>query len=354
MLTIVAQDALSPTTHRRFDERSRRGTVTTIDRTISPPSSVKAFAEARRWEREGNDYNAKDFADTRSLPSLKMTASHVSGQSRRTRRYTNESGRNSTASSNKSAEDDVCFPVHNPSFKDGLDIDFEALEEFIADEELRAQTTHTSQPRVFHDLRCQKTSSGLVMTSDGDFISSGSIDEKCGVADEVSLPAGNREDSNRFDYFSSLAESTIHGNELGDLLMPGENIRSLFTFPVDEQEDGVWWLNLNNPSEDEIRVICKAFGIHPLTREDIFTQEAREKIELFPNYYFASFRSFTVQHVDGGKEYIPFNIYVIVFREGTLSFSFSRNTHGQHVRQRITSLKDFVAVSSDWICYALM
>jgi len=285
---------------------------------------------------------------------LKQTVSHVSAQSRRTRRYTNESCRNSTASSNKSAEDDVCFPVHNPSFKDGIDIDFEALEEFISDEELRVQSNPANQPRVFHDLRYQKPSAGLITTSDGDFISSGSMDEKCGAADEISLPAGIREDSNRFDYFSSLAESTIHGNELGDLLMPGENIRSLFTFPIEDEEDGVWWLNMNNPTEDEIRVICKAFGIHPLTREDIFTQEAREKIELFPNYYFASFRSFTVQHVDGGKEYIPFNIYVIVFREGTLSFSFSPNTHGQHVRQRITSLKDFVAVSSDWICYALM
>ena len=348
----MCPDALSPIANRRFDERSRRGTVTTIDRSISPPNSVKAFAEARRRERDVNDHGVKDFADTRSLPSLKLTASHISAQSRRTRRFTNESCRNSTTSSNKSAEDDVCFPVHNPSFKDGLDIDFDALEEFIADEELRAQTTSTT--RVFHDLRYQKPSAGLITTSDGDFISSGSVDEKGGADDEMDLPAGNREDINRFDYFSSLAESTIHGNELGDLLMPGENIRSLFTFPVDEQEDGVWWLNLNNPSEDEIRVIRKAFGIHPLTREDIFTQEAREKIELFPNYYFASFRSFTVQHVDGGKEYIPFNIYVIVFREGTLSFSFSPNTHGQHVRQRITSLKDFVAVSSDWICYALM
>jgi magnesium transporter len=111
---------------------------------------------------------------------------------------------------------------------------------------------------------------------------------------------------------------------------------------------------MNNPTEEEIRAICKAFGIHPLTIEDIGTQEAREKIELFPSYYFACFRSFHVEQIEGGQEYEPFNIYVVVFREGTLSFSFSPNPHAAHVRKRITALKDYVALSSDWICYALM
>lgn len=118
--------------------------------------------------------------------------------------------------------------------------------------------------------------------------------------------------------------------------------------------DGVWWLNMNNPTDEEIRAICKAFGVHPLTIEDICTQETREKIELFPSYYFACFRSFHVEEVDDGQQYEPFNIYVVVFREGTLSFSFSPNPHAANVRKRITMLKDYVALSADWICYALM
>lgn len=113
---------------------------------------------------------------------------------------------------------------------------------------------------------------------------------------------------------------------------------------------------MNNPSEEEVRAVCRAFGIHPLTIEDITTQESREKIELFPSYYFASFRSFFIEVEDstGEKEYVPFNIYVVVFREGTLSFSYANNSHASHVRKRITMLKDYVSLSSDWICYALM
>ncbi|KAK2070142.1 hypothetical protein P8C59_004666 [Phyllachora maydis] len=88
----------------------------------------------------------------------------------------------------------------------------------------------------------------------------------------------------------------------------------------------------------------------------IKAEKSREKIELFPSYYFACFRSFYVgtDEQTQEKEYKPFNIYVIVFREGTLSFTYASNPHASHVRKRITMLKDYVALSSDWICYALI
>jgi len=162
-------------------------------------------------------------------------------------------------------------------------------------------------------------------------------------------------DPSRVSFFSSAWESTIHASDMADLVLPGEDIRGLFTFPKGAT-DGVWWLNVNNPSEGEVRAICRTFNVHPLTIEDITTQESREKIELFPSYYFACFRSFylEVDEDTGETEYSPFHVYVVVFREGTLSFSYASNGHASHVRKRITALKDYVALSSDWICYALM
>jgi magnesium transporter len=358
----------SPLTSRVEIDRSRRGTVTTLDpRSISPPNSVKAFADARRRERglSTADPNAlKSFAETRRHEEcdLHRTVSGASGRSRRSRRsrrYTNESIAKSYAGSSKSAEEDVCFPLHAAGNKDTLHIDFETLEDFIANEENRELPSQSGQPqgRMFHDLRTTKNNdSPSYVTSDGDVVeispSSSSFVEKA-----ESLKGSLEEPlrlENRFEFFSSLGEETIHAAEFGDLILPGEDVRSLFTLPHGSEGDGVWWLNMNNPTEEEIRAICKAFGIHPLTIEDISTQEAREKIELFPSYYFACFRSFNVNDIDGGQEYEPFNIYVIVFREGTLSFSFSLNPHAAHVRKRITMLKDYVSLSSDWICYALM
>jgi magnesium transporter len=355
------------------DSRSRRGTVTTLDpRSVSPPNSVKAFADARRRERElstSDPNGGKSFAEARRQDdcSLYRVKSHTSGRSCRTRRFTNDNDGKSFASSHKSAEEDVCFPLHDSSNKDDLLIDFEGLEEFIAEEEIRDKTPPPNQPqaRIFKDLRPQ-TFTGIpkIVDSDGNAVGAPSMgsssldvkDEK--HPDSVYMhefgPNHPAADINRFEYFSSLAESTIHAAEFGDLILPGEDIRTLFTFPEGEEDDGVWWLNMNNPTDEEIRAICRAFGVHPLTIEDIGTQEAREKIELVPSYYFACFRSFHVDKDEDGQGFAPFNIYVVVFREGTLSFSFSPNPHAANVRKRITTLKDYVALSSDWICYALM
>lgn len=65
-------------------------------------------------------------------------------------------------------------------------------------------------------------------------------------------------------------------------------------------------------------VFDQVFGIHPLTTEDIQMEETREKIELFRNYYFVCFRSF--EQDPYSPTYLePLNMYIIVFREGTLS-----------------------------------
>ena len=70
-----------------------------------------------------------------------------------------------------------------------------------------------------------------------------------------------------------------------------------------------------------------------MTTEDIQMEEAREKIELFRNYYFVCFRSFdqdpySPTHLD------PINMYVVVFREGTLSVG------GSHPQLLVSTLHD--------------
>ncbi|RBQ93709.1 hypothetical protein VDGD_04252 [Verticillium dahliae] len=118
-------------------------------------------------------------------------------------------------------------------------------------------------------------------------------------------------------------------------------------------ERPVWWLDVLCPTEAEMKVLSKAFGIHPLTAEDIMVQEAREKVELFRHYYFVNYRSFDQD--SESEDYLePVNMYVIVFREGVLSFHFSMTPHSANVRRRIRQLKDFVIVNSDWISYAII
>ncbi|KAI1268444.1 cora-domain-containing protein [Xylariaceae sp. FL1019] len=349
----------------------RRPTFTsTNERAVSPPNSVKAFAEARRRERalsvsDGRALNAEDGETLQRTFSNASRNSHRSGRSLRSRPVTFADDTASLAT-NKTAEEDVCFPIHHEHRNDQLYIDFDWLEHFRRVETAANRESFESPqaPRVFSPVKYEH--SATAFTADGDFInvpsSSSEIDEKASQVIDEPLPpmatSANIKDQehidpNRYSFFSSAWESTLHASEFGDLLMPSEEVRNMFTFPRDEP-DGVWWLNVNQPTEEEVRGLCKAFGVHPLTIEDITTQETREKIEIFPSYYFASFRSFNVVQEDDGPDYEPYNIYVIVWREGTLSFSYQPNGHADHVRKRITNLKEYVSLSSDWICYALI
>ncbi|ODV77687.1 cora-domain-containing protein [Suhomyces tanzawaensis NRRL Y-17324] len=199
-----------------------------------------------------------------------------------------------------------------------------------------------------------------------------------------------------------------------------------------------YWLDVLDPTEEEMKVLSKTFGIHPLTTEDIFLGETREKVELFKSYYFICFTSFDVVYErrkqrakeqekklnklqemyenagtgDGNDansifgspeqkskvwgffrnwvnkkssdtrkstshsynkvptkgsgsmksrqkkiregELLPLNMYMIVFKDAVITFHFSATPHPINVRRRARLLKDYLTVSSDWICYALV
>lgn len=75
-----------------------------------------------------------------------------------------------------------------------------------------------------------------------------------------------------------------------------------------------------------MRVISKTFGINPLAGENIMMQEPLEKVELFRIYYFVNYRTFE-QDVNSEHYLEPVNMYVVVFREGVISFHFSKTPH---------------------------
>ena len=151
----------------------------------------------------------------------------------------------------------------------------------------------------------------------------------------------------RFTFFSDDLQSTVHSPTLYELPQEDQSFQDLFG------TDKTWWLDVNSPTDSEMKVLSSAFGIHPLTAEDISMEEQREKVELFRNYYLVSFRSF--QQDPNSDDYLePVNMYIVVFKDGVLSFHFNSTPHPANVRRRIRQLRDYITVSSDWISYALI
>ena len=149
--------------------------------------------------------------------------------------------------------------------------------------------------------------------------------------------------------YSESSDSTIHTESFKELGKFAHDLASIFSPGARIP----WWLHVQNPTENELRLLCSAFRVHPLTVEDILGREIREKIEDYTTYYFACIWSFQ-EDASSKPNFNPYTIYLIVFPSGTLSFCFSDSRHGLHVRERIDLLRDHYAINSDWIFYAFV
>lgn len=167
-------------------------------------------------------------------------------------------------------------------------------------------------------------------------------------SDEESMERRKSFTMDRFTFFNSRSEMKPQGPTLGTLISNGQTFEDLFT-----SEKNIWWLDCLDPTPAELKTLGRAFGIHPLTIDDIRQKETHEKVELFQNYYFLCFNSFN--NDKNSDHYLdPINVYFVVFREGVISFHFTPISHTGNVRRRVRQLRDYVNVSSDWLCYALL
>ncbi|KAI9257226.1 hypothetical protein BDA99DRAFT_515851 [Phascolomyces articulosus] len=151
----------------------------------------------------------------------------------------------------------------------------------------------------------------------------------------------------RYHIYQSEVSDTLPTQRLQQLLT--EEGRSLLDKAL---KTSGWWIDVLSPTDEEMRTISKTFHIHPLTAEDVMAQEPREKMELFPNYTFITFRSF---HIDVYTEQIrPFNFYILIFKQGLLTFHFKPSNIPDKVRERTDQLKSYMTITPDWMNYALI
>ncbi|KAG9285404.1 hypothetical protein G9A89_010879 [Geosiphon pyriformis] len=224
------------------------------------------------------------------------------------------------------AHADVCFPRIEKNDKKG--IDYDALEEYVREETERRKKDQRRRQR-----RLSEPASSFIKDGDKYLHMKGT---------ETKSP---NESSYRYTFYST-AYSTVHARSLAEVPPSGSSLTEML-------KSGCWWLDILSPGESEMRDLGRIFGIHPLTVEDIETEETREKCELFKNYYFICFRSFDQDHYS--PTYLqPVSLYMVVMKEGILSFHYQPTIHPGNVRRRIKQLKDYITVTPDWINYAII
>ncbi|RVX68270.1 hypothetical protein B0A52_07273 [Exophiala mesophila] len=340
-------------------ERQDRSRDTSSSRSTSPANSVEAFAEPRRRQRA----NTADSHSSSIIENLlRRTQSGGTNQRRPTLSNISVPGP-PTHRTDRAYDDDVTFePDEEPgkTYK----IDYEELEEYVAlvaQGKIEDDTPHHGSGRVFDDLRRKKTNESTqslpnIALNGDNFYEKPLTACETGTTDSSSEKQNPKEKfpvlppSERFYLFSSELPQGQTATKLGDFVADGTTFRDLFDIGPD---GGVWWLDVLNPTPSELSVLAKAFKIHRLTAEDIETQEAREKVELFPQYYFVCFRTFNPDH--SSEDFLdPIHVYIVVTSDGVLSFSYTPNPHARNVRKRIAKLPDFESLGPDYICYAMI
>lgn len=337
-------------------DRSRESSST---RSSSPANSVEAFAEPRRRQRANTVGSLPDSVDLQRYRAGGSTAD--------TRRPTLSNisipaNIQSRAGTYEDADRNASFILDDEPGKT-YKIDFEELEEFVAlckQGKISTGPTPevgTSEPgRVFQDQR-----RGAIPVDFPNAALNGetfyekpaeasSSAETATEAKEAPIAPTHVDTTDRFTFFSTDVQQPKFAKTLADYTADGTKFSELFDVGP---EGGVWWLDVQNPTQPELDVIASAFQIHRLTKEDIETQEPREKVELFRDYYFVCFRSFNMNKLS--EDFLdPIHLYIIVTADGVLSFSYTPNPHARNVRRRISNVGDFVSLGPDYICYALI
>ena len=335
----------------------------------SEANSLEAFAEPRRRQRANTVGSARSSIDLQRPRAYSGgTAQH--GVRRGTLSSISIPGNITQRTDRDEAEEDVTFPTDEEPGKT-YKIDYEELEEFVALCKQGKITQHYpgrsvsgsshGSPKIFeaHPNKAKEEVQNIALNGESFFHtalarfrsndSSSSSTADTQDAEKI-RPSTDWSNYERFNFFSTEEHEGIRSTDLGGLLSPETSFRDLFDLGP---EGGVWWLDILNPTKDEVEAIGKAFKVHRLTREDIEMQEAREKVELFSQYYFVCFRSFNMNK--GSEDFLdPIHVYIVVCGDGVLSFSYTRNPHANNVRRRIAKLGDFVSLGPDYICYAMI
>lgn len=127
---------------------------------------------------------------------------------------------------------------------------------------------------------------------------------------------------------------------------------------TDFLSENVFWLDIQDPSLDEIRALAEIFMLHPLTLEDMELEaddpEAREKCDVFEDYYYICLKAVDTEGSSGLGPLIPISMAILAF-PGMVITTHKEPLHFYRtVAKRIRLLTHRSRLAADWIIYSIL
>lgn len=111
-----------------------------------------------------------------------------------------------------------------------------------------------------------------------------------------------------------------------------------------------YWLNIFNPTEQDLEILGNHLGVHDVTLIDIREKNTDEKLEYFKNYIFLSMKLLST--CDLGTEDIDFNI--LIFKNFIITTHDKRWTGIKDILNFLSTISSHTTLYPDWVFYSII
>jgi len=113
----------------------------------------------------------------------------------------------------------------------------------------------------------------------------------------------------------------------------------------------VFWLNINNPTDNDFKFLKNKFNFHHLTIEDCVNKTKRCKINDYNDYHFLII-STSDSHANNAFSYN--NIYVYICSDYIITLHYGENKSVKKIMNDIDKGLDIVSSGSDFVLYNIL
>jgi magnesium transporter len=126
----------------------------------------------------------------------------------------------------------------------------------------------------------------------------------------------------------------------------------LETYQACRKQQGLAWIGLYEPTEEEFSSMAEEFGLHPLTVEDAIKAHQRPKLERYGETLFVVLRS--ARYIDESETVEFGEIHAFVGPDFVVTVRHGRASMLDRVRKRLESMPELLRRGPEAILYAIM
>jgi len=124
------------------------------------------------------------------------------------------------------------------------------------------------------------------------------------------------------------------------------------TYEVLHERQGMAWIGLVQPSEEELRSVAEEFSLHPLAVEDALKGHQRAKLERYGSTLFVVLRP--AWYLDAEEEVAFGEVHVFVGPAFVVTVRHAQRPDLAEVRRRLEATPDLLALGPESVLYAIL